>query len=626
MALRKAKPLPWSPRGASDTLDSTTAFTGAMASLANLIPDPSTKDLWQCRPASQLLTDLALNGFAGATFIPCTIVIGNRIYGMVSTTRNPGQDEPFCYNINTNTFTAISGVTAVNTPISPAIAGPWNPPIMALVGTKIMIAHPGFTGAGGAFFGVIDTAVFAAPTWAGTNTTVNPLVAPPQWLANFNGRCYFLVNPANGQPGAYFSDILAPTVITNANQVLTFGDNVPLTCAQGLALFNQLGGIIQSLIIFKGVANIYQITGDAAFANLAVNTLNVATGTLSPNSVSATTKGLAFLAPDGLRVIDFNARVSDPVGKAGDGITEPFFFSLVPSRANASFNGGVYRAQVQNGNATGSPKQEWWYDFVREVWSGPHTTQVSMIEPYLNTFLTTAQGQGAKIYQSDQVQSGTSSFVEYNQQLTYTFQTAFLPNTDQMSQNCIIEATLMAALVSQSNIICAALEQNGTVLDLVTIVAAGAATIWGAFTWGQAPWQGAANALAPRQLLWKQPLVFQRLTLAFTGMSAAGIKLGRLNLRYQILGYLLAQPAAQVGAPKVPTILAIGDFTLNANAVTTVVPAPCTPASKVLWSPETPDAANDGATTSVVPGTGFFTVTHANNSRADRTFAYEVVG
>jgi hypothetical protein len=41
---------------------------------------------------------------------------------------------------------------------------------------------------------------------------------------------------------------------------------------------------------------------------------------------------------------------------------------------------------------------------------------------------------------------------------------------------------------------------------------------------------------------------------------------------------------------------------------------------------ESPDAANDRTTTSIVPGAGSFTVTHANNPRTDRTFAYLVVG
>jgi hypothetical protein len=631
MSLRNAKPLTLSPHTANDTIDASTSRPGAMAALTNLIPDPTTRDLWQCRPAAQLLVDLATHGFNTPTFISVTYLVGTRLYGMVATSRNPGQDEPFCYDIAAQAVVTITGVTAANSPISPAQTGAWNPPIFTLVGTKLILAHPGFTGAGNAYFGVLDTTNPGALTWTATNVTTpgpntaTPLPVPPQWVANFNGRCYFLVNPPNGQPAAFFSDVLNPTVMSNAPniQIITFGDNIPLTSAYGLALFNQLGGIIQSLIVFKGVTNIFQVTGDPTTQNLAVNSLNVATGTLSPNSVTTTTKGLAFLAPDGLRIIDFTARVSDPIGRDGEGITTPFYFSLNPSRANASFNSGVYRCQIQNGLATGSPQQEWWYDFVRDCWSGPHTTNISMIEPYSNSFVVTLQGAGGKIFQSDVVQGTTSTFVENGVQLTYNFQTSLLPDTEEMSENCIVEATQHAALSAGLNIVCVALDQNGVVLDTVTIVATGSQTLWGQFTWGQALWQGAANALAPRQLKWNQPLVFQRLSLSFLGTSATGIKLGRLRLRYQILGYLLAD---SFPVKTLATTLSIGRFTLNANATTTTVVTTCTTTASVLYAPITPNAGNDMATTSVVPGNGQFVLTHANNSRTDRTFDYAVIG
>lgn len=72
---------------------------------------------------------------------------------------------------------------------------------------------------------------------------------------------------------------------------------------------------------------------------------------------------------------------------------------------------------------------------------------------------------------------------------------------------------------------------------------------------------------------------------------------------------------------------AVGSFTLTPSATMTTVQAPtCSPTSFVLLSPQTPDAANDMATTSVVAGTAQFVVTHANNLRSDRTFGYFVVG
>jgi hypothetical protein len=552
-------PIVWSPHTAADTIDASTARPGTMVSLQNLIPDPTTRELWQCRPAAVQVVDLATKGFAGATFISCWVEVGTRVYGMVATTRNANRDEPFCYDLATQTVIPITGVTAANTPISPLTFGFWNPPVMVLVGSQIIVAHPGFNGSAGAFFGVLNVLNPFALTWTAQNTAPTALIFPPQWVANFNGRCWFLVNPPNQQPAAYFSDVLNPTVITNASQILTFDDNTPLTCAAGLALSNQLGGIIQALMIFKGVSNIYQIAGDFSLVNLTKNTLNVATGTFSPNSVCSSEKGLFFMAPDGVRLIDFNAKVADPIGKDGDGITVPFLSVLTPSRTNACYNGGIYRIQLQNGSVvlTGNAwssgfssgfgpsqqvnqQQEWWYDDVRDLWSGPHTTQMSLGIPYQNTFLITIQGAGAKIFQSDQFQNFTSTFVENGNPLLYNWQTSYLPDTDQMAEVAMVETTLHMALVSGQTTQINALNQDQVLLDSLTISSLGTATLWGQFNWGQANWGGSnvGNALYPRRLSWHYPLVFRRLSLQASGLSVQGLKIGRLHMRYQVLGYL----------------------------------------------------------------------------------------
>jgi len=528
-----------------------------MTSLQDLIIDPTTKNLWQCRPAALSLVNfngapLSLSPFSSgfslgfgtaafpffSTFISCYKIVGNRVYGMVSTNRFAGHDEPFIYDIPSGTFIPITGVTSANTPTSPSTSGAWIPPNLDLVVTKFIVAHSGFTGAGGAFFGVLDITNPAAPTWTATNTTVNALAAPPQWVQNFNGRCYFLVNPAGAQPAAYMSDQLNPTVITNANQILTFGDNTPLTCAVGLPLENQLGGIIQSLMVFKDATNIYQVTGDPSLTNLAVNSLNVATGTKAPNTVQATSKGLMFVAPDGVRRIDFDARVSDPIGNDGEGIVVPFINALVPSRMCASYNVGVYRVQAQNGSAFGSPQQQWWYDIIRGIWSGPHTQAASLMGAYAGSFIVTLQGAGAALFTSDPVQSSTSTFVENGVQLNWQWATPMLPDTDEMSEVSMIETTLHMALVTGNPVSITSQDQNGSVFDNVIITPAGSPTLWGAFTWGQALWQGVANALYPRQLKWHFPVVFRRMGIVASGASANGIKIGRLHLRYQVLGYL----------------------------------------------------------------------------------------
>lgn len=544
MGIRNGVPLQFSPHGASDSLDSTNLEAGVMQALTNLIPDPSTSNLWESRPASIKLS--SFGGFTSPQFVSCLEVFGNFAYGMVASSRNAGHDEPFMYNLLSGTFVTISGVTAANTPVSPVTTGTWTPPSIALLGGNLIVTHPGFNFGGGFAFGVLNVSNASAPTWTAQNTTTNALAALPSWVSNFNNRAYFLVNIPNGQPAAYFTDVLALN-LTNANQIITFDDNEVLTAAAGLGLFNQLGGVLQALMVFKNTANVYQITGDAALNTLARNSLNIATGTLAPNSVTNTPKGLAFLAPDGLRMIDFYGKMSDPIGVDGQGINVPFIFSVVPSRTQASCNQNVLRVSVQNGNAAGAPNQEWWYDISRSKWSGPHTFPASMIAAWNNTFVTCPIGVLASLWESDVTQSSTSTFVENGQQMTFNFATSMLPDPQQMAYFAMVETTVNLQLVSgQPTITAFALDQNSVVLNTFTITVSAAGTIWGQFQWGHALWGGAAFNLFPRALEWNAPIVFRRMQLQVIGTCIAGFKIGDIFMRYQKLGYMVVDAPSAV--------------------------------------------------------------------------------
>lgn len=622
MGLRQATPVNFSPAGLSDTLDGSSSFAGACASLANLIPDPSTKNLWQCRPAAIQTTAFA--GFSSPGFVSVQIILGTKVYGMIASARNAGHDEPFAYDLVSQTFSTISGITSGNTPISPATTGDWAPPTMDLIGVNLVVTHPGFTGSGGVMFGWFDITDLTAIVWHGGNTATTLLPVPPVAVKQFFNRAYFLVNPSTGNPAAYFTDVLTLT-ITDPTHIITFGDNVKLTAVGALPLNSQLtGGTIQSLIIFKGAAQMWQITGDAALTGnpLNVNSMNIATGTNAPNTICPTSKGLAFIAPDGLRLVSFSGTISDPIGDAGGGITVPFIYAITPSRMAAACSGKVFRASVQNGNASGSPWQEYWFDIPRGCWSGPHSFPASTIDAYNNTFIMAPVGVTGKLFQSDSAQSSTSTYVENGTQLANTWQSSLLPDTNQMCENAMVETTVYIALVAGNPVTGSALDQNGSILDAVTLQATGGVTLWGGFLWGQALWLGAQNALFPRQLKWHIPIVFRRLALMIQCASGSGYKIGQAHLRYQMLGYL-QQDAT--GESNFMGTASKGTVTLTANAAsTTVANAAIVPSSAITMSPVTPHAGNDGATTSWIAGTGSFVITHANNSRTDRTFEYVV--
>ena len=562
MTQRNTQPLPWRARGISDTIDGSTSFNGAMTSLSNLIPDPTTAQLWQCRPAAVPLVTFGQitagpfssgfsPGFQQQGLIPSqgTVSvfknIGSLIYGMVgSVAGGDGFDHPFCFNIATNSFITVTGSMTGTLPAAQPTTGPWIPPIMDLIGSRLMVAHFGFD-ATPFMLGWFDLSNPLAPVWhAGTLTGLVPLQQPPIAVAQFAGRAYYIVNLAS-QPAVIFSDVLNALNCTNANQVLTFGDNTPLTAFGQLRLFNQLGGIIQALIVFKGTQNIYQITGDASLGNLALNAMNFATGTLAPNSICSTPKGLMFVAPDGMRLIDFSANISDPIGYDGKGIAAPFIYSNVPSRICAACNGNVIRISTQNQLQVNTAFQEYWYDIPRQIWSGPHTFPANYIQPYGNSFIMAAQGVPSLLWQSDSVQNVNSSFVENGQQLNWTYSTVLLPDTDQMGNIHLSQSLLDCALTSFAppiNIV--AQDQNQSVIDNVSLAGGSGGAVWGGFKWGETKWGVSGNALTPRIVPWHFPLVFSKAQFIVSGQSAAPVRLGAWHFRYKQLRALTDVSAA----------------------------------------------------------------------------------
>lgn len=536
----RGQPLKFAPRSVCDALDSTDVPSGAMAALTNLVPDPTSENLFNCRPASSLITNFS--GFSNPGFISVHFVIGTMVYGLIATSRNAGRDEPFAYNLSTNTFVTVGGVIdATTTPTSPSATGVWTPPTMDLIGVKLVVTHPGFTGTGGVYFGWFDVSDPSAPTWmAGNLTGLITFTTPPSFVKNFNGRAYYIVNPLVGQPSTVFSDILDALTVTNANQALTYDDNIPLTALGALNLQNQLGGVVQALIVFKQDINSYQITGDAALSppTLAKNALNIATGTNAPRSLASTPKGLAFVSPDGLRLIDFTAAISDPIGSAGQGISVPFIFSLVPSRIAAACSGNVLRISTQNGNAVGSPNQEYWLHFNRGIWTGPHTFPASGITAFGNDFILAPVGVPATLFNSAIRQELTSTFQENGVDLTYSYATSLLPDTDQMCENSIVESTLYMAMIAGAPVQVQALTQNATVIDSISVSITGTLTQWGQFQWGQALWQGSSQQLYPQKLNWTKPIVFRRMQITASGPSVAGFRIGRMHMRYEMLGYI----------------------------------------------------------------------------------------
>jgi hypothetical protein len=511
------------PSGLSDAEDAAGVAEGLCAALINLIPKPSTRNLWVPRPAQTIKTDFT--GFTTPGFISALKIIGTRAYGMISTGLNPGKDEPFCYEIEAGSFVTITGVTNANSPASPVSSGDWVPPIMELVGTRLIVTHPGYNGTAGNFFGWFDLSIPAAPTWNAGNTSTTPLTVAPVSVANYKGRAVF----ASGE-AAYFTDPL--TLDVDASHVLTFGDNTPVTALKSLGLQTELGGITQSLIVFKGLFNNFQVKGDFATSDLTQDAMNYAVGTESPLSLVDTPFGIGVIAPDGLRIIDQDAKFTEPLGVAGDGVNVPFINALVPSRIVAACNASVLRISVQNGGIAGTPTQEYWLHLNRnpKVWSGPHTFPPSMVQAYKNKFITAPKDVEGALYISEIFPSTTSTYNEGGEDLSWQMSTVMFSdygfqgvyNFNEMTINMALDPAMVSweAYIINPNLV-----QYDSVNNLVPATA----PIWDAAIWDTDLWDGVAQGLVPRRIEWTKDITTSRAQIVITGGSAGGVIIGELK-------------------------------------------------------------------------------------------------
>ncbi len=331
----------------------------------------------------------------------------------------------------------------------------------------------------------------AAPLWAAGDTDRNPLPSVPLAVAEMNGRAWF----ACGIDGIPFSDSGFPCRISNQPnvQALTTNDGTAVTMIGALELTAPLvGGIVQALIAFQGEAQMQQITGDPSTGNLQMNLLPVATGTLAPLSVIPCSLGTAFVSPQGLRVVQRDGSVSDPIGVDGQGMTNPFQFAVIPSRICAE----VLRATIQNGEVQNNPFEEYWFDLSRKTWSGPHTFPARAIQHWGSTFIMAPVSVPATLFRSDAYQTPTSTFVENGFPVLCIAETVLLPDNAQMAMNATVEANLTCAMPVANPIQVTAWDENRRIIDIpYPPITASASNV----------------TLRERDILWTRPVIFRSL-------------------------------------------------------------------------------------------------------------------
>lgn len=536
MPIARAYPVRFTPKGLCDAYDSTDTFPGACRTLSNLIFDRGNPELVVSRPGvGAPITSFA--SFTAPTFVSVFITIGTVVYGMVSSGRNPGNDEPFAYNLLTNTFITISGVTSGNTPTSPATAGAWTPPTMAVVSTDIIVTHPGFSGTGTNFFGVINIATPGAPVWSSSNTSTNALPGVPTSVANFNNRAWYAVGNV-----LYYSDVLVPLSRTNATQSVTLGDTTPITAQSGLPVTTTSAGVIGALVAFKG-SSIWQITGDSTTSNLALNFITLTTGCIAPRSIAQVPFGIVFVGVDAPYVLSFLGQLStlnNQLGSQTDAdLQVPFQSATVPSRISASFAGNIYRVCVPTIISGVTQTNDYWFDIRRMRWNGPHTFIYDCAAENGVNFIVSSASQGAALFNSQSSPVQNSVYNDNGTQLNIKLLSSTFPKTNHMAQLQVIESTqeLTSSGASVTYGITAMDERSNT-LNSTFVQTQGAGGVWGAFVWGDGTvWTSAVNVPTVYTIPWTTPLVFQKMALNITATSSSSLSIGTFYARYQDTGY-----------------------------------------------------------------------------------------
>lgn len=528
MGLKNAQVYSWLPAGLSDNREGMSTTIGDCRTLQNLIHDPTSKGVLAPRAAAVPLTNFA--GFTTPGVVSLIFPNGRYIYGMIASGRNPGYDEPFCYDTLNSVFVTVSGVTSANVPLTPPTTGDWTPPTAVLVGIDLVVSHPGFVG-GTNMIGWFDITNPAAPVWhAGNVTGAMTLPSPPVALGTFFNRCWF--GMSNGL--VIFSDILAATVVTNAGQALQVATTDPIIGFAPQPMTTGTQGILSALLIFKGTS-IWQVTGDYASTSfpLALNELTASVGTLAQRSITATPSGTFFLANDGIRTVTLTGQVSEPQAD----VVFPFYNVNPASRASADYAADVFRISVTSITNTGQlGKFDYWYSLRFQRWTGPHTFTYDEVVAYGNTFILASNDAPAMLWTSNPFPSSSDTYVELGAQMTVKLVTTAINPDPPMAEKASVEME-MAFVPSPETYNVQVQDASGNAISQTTLISAAQPASWGVGTWGLGVWGAAPYNLDISPLYFPVPIVFKSCVVVLTGASALYLRLGHFSFRYEGLGY-----------------------------------------------------------------------------------------
>lgn len=538
MPIRNSTPFQSLPAGLSDAIDQSSSFPGSCQIMSNLVFDRENRGAVTARPGVTVASTFP--GFVTPGVVSAMFPAGTLIYGMIASGLNPGHDQPFVYDTVTNTFLPVSGITAANTPTTQVTTGDWVPPTMDAMGIYVVVTHPGFNYLSTPnFFGWFDVTNPAAPVWNAGNTTVNPLPVRPQWVQQFSGRAYFGVGNA-----VYFTDVLT-LAISNANfaAALIIDDKSATTGVAGLPMSQTSGAVLGSLVVFKQ-ASVWQIAGDIALTNnpLTLNRVVDNVGCVSPKTIQSTPMGVLFIANDGPRFINLGGSVTYLQVRQGitPDIVAPFATVTNVSRMVGAYSNGVYRVCLDGPNTiwdSSFNSQDYWYDFIFQRWTGPHSFDYHCAVGVSNVFYVTSNTMPGKLFNSAVAPNLTTVYTDDGADIPCELVTGAIEGSP-MTMSAVVESTIELGGAGVGTVYYISMyDDKNNNLSPATIKLYEINPLWGSVKWGQFIWRSAITNSQVFTIPWVNPVVFKKMVMSIRVLAANNVSIKSAYFRIQTLGY-----------------------------------------------------------------------------------------
>lgn len=536
MPIRNSTPVQFLPVGLSDAVDQSSAFPGACQILSNTVFDRTNRGAIIPRPG--VIISTVFPGFTNPGVVSVAYTSGTLIFGMIASNFNPGYDEPFCYDTVAQAMIVVSGVVTTNLPLTQPTTGDWTPPTMDAMGIYIIVTHPGFNGTTN-YFGAFDVTNPAIPMWGAGNTATNALPSKPQWVSQFFSRAYFGIGNA-----VYFTDALALTISnTNFAAVLLIDDQSATTGAAGLPMGQTSGAILQSLLVFKQ-ASVWQISGDITLTNdpLSLNRIVDNVGCISPRTIQSTPMGVLFIANDGPRMVNLSGVVSYLQVRQGvtPDIVMPFSTATNPSRMVGSYSNGIYRVCLDGAYNIWDSKytsQDYWYDFIFQRWTGPHSFDYHCAVGCSNVFYIASNSNPGKLFKSEVVPTSATVYNDLGTDILCELVGSAIEGTP-MTMSAVIESTIEFSGAGDGTIYYISMYDDlNNNLSPATIKLYDVNPLWGVVKWGQFQWRSSINNSQVFTIPWVNPVVFKKMIISVRVIAAQNVSIKSAFFRVQTLGY-----------------------------------------------------------------------------------------